>query len=240
MIRTVQCLLAALLIVASFDAAAASFGLSPMRVDLSVAAPTAVITVNNSGDKAVTIQGQAFTWTQPQGKDTYEETRAFIISPPIFTLPPGAKQIVRVALRGSAPSKEEQAFRLVFREVPQAEEAAVEGPIFRISLGMNIPMYVAPIGGAAVPRPNFGLETIPNAAPRLRIANDGNSNLRLANLTVMQEDDKLAELDVFVVLAGTMAFVNLPIDRVAPGRALRVQAQSNVGPVDVAVPFPTH
>ena len=107
---------------------------------------------------------------------------------------------------------------------------------FRIALGMNIPMYVAPAGEKAAPKPAFSTDTSADAQPRLRISNEGTGNLRLANLTVTQEDNKLAELEIFVVLPGATAFVNLPADRVVPGRALRVQAQSNGGPVDVSVP----
>ena len=209
-----------------------------MRVDLSVAVPTAVVSVNNSADVAVTIQAQAFTWTQPDGKDTYEETRGFIISPPIFTLPPGGKQVVRVAMRPAPPTSVEQSFRLVFREIPQAEEAVSAGPIFRISLGMNIPMYVAPATGTAAPRSSFDVDQAQDSSLRLRVANEGNGNLRLSNLVVSQEDNKLVEQDVFVVLPGATGFINLPTDRVVPGKALRVQAQSSGGPIDASVQPP--
>jgi len=178
-------------------------------------------------------------WTQIDGKDVYEETRGFIVSPPIFTVAPGARQIVRIALRGAPPKTAEQAFRLVFREVRQAEEAVGEGPSFRIALGMNIPMYVAPIGGKASPQSKFSADGGADGAPRIRVANEGNGNLRLANLVVTQDDNKLAEQDVFVVLAGATGFISLPRERVLPAKALRVQAQSNAGPVDVSVELPS-
>ncbi len=234
----VKFMLAAVATLASFGATSASFGVSPMRVDLSGTAPTAVVNVNNSADTPVTIQAQAFTWTQVDGKDTYEETRGFIISPPIFTVPAGGKQIVRVAMRGTPSATIEQPFRLVFREVPQAEEAVGEGPIFRISLGMNIPMYVAPATGKAAPRSSFTVDQAPDGTARLRVVNEGNGNLRLTSVVVSQEDNKLAEQDVFVVLPGATSYINLPSDRVVPGKALRVQAQSNGGPVDASVQSP--
>jgi fimbrial chaperone protein len=218
-------------------ASASSFGLSPMRVELSAATPTAIINVSNSGDAAVTIQAQAYVWTQPEGKDTYEETRGFIISPPIFTLAPGARQIVRIAMRGAPPTDVEQAYRLMFREVPQAEEATGTGIAFRIAVGMNIPMFVAPVRGSAAPKAVFAVDAGPDAAPRLRIANEGTGNLRLSELVVSHgDDDKLADLGVFVVLPGATGFVALPKDRVLPGKPLRVQAQSNGGSVDLSLP----
>ncbi len=234
----VKFMLAVVATLASFGATSASFGVSPMRVDLSSTAPTAVVNVNNSADTPVTIQAQAFTWAQVDGKDTYEETRGFIISPPIFTVPAGGKQIVRVAMRGAPSATIEQPFRLVFREIPQAEEAAGEGPVFRISLGMNIPMYVAPTTGKAAPRSSFTADQAPDGTSRLRVVNEGNGNLRLTSLVVSQDDNKLVEQDVFVVLPGATSYINLPSDRVVPGKALRVEAQSNGGPVDASVQSP--
>jgi fimbrial chaperone protein len=226
----------AALLAVSLNGAAATFGLTPMRVELSAASPTAIVTVNNSGDAPLTVQVQAYTWTQPDGNDVYDESRGFIVSPPIFTIAPGAVQIVRVALRGKPPAEVEQAFRLIFREVPPAEEATADRALFHIALNMNIPMYVAPTGGAAAPKSAISLDGGSRGGPRLRIANDGTANLRLANLAITQGREKLAEQDVFVVLPGATRFIALPTDRLRPGTPLRVEAQSNAGRVDLAVP----
>ncbi len=227
---------AAALLAVSIDALAATFGLTPMRVELSAASPTAIVTVNNSGDAPLTIQVQAYAWTQPDGNDVYEETRGFIVSPPIFTIAPGAAQILRIALRGKPPSEVEQAYRLIFREIPLAEEAATDRAIFRIALNMNIPMFVAPTGGGVAPRPAITIDTGPDGSTLLHIANSGTGNLRLSALTISQGENKLAERDVFVVLPGSMRHIALPAERVQPGKPLRVEAQSNGGRVDVAVP----
>jgi fimbrial chaperone protein len=222
------------LLAISVGAKAATFGLTPMRVELSSASPTAIVNVNNSGDAPVTIQVQAYTWTQPDGTDVYEETRNFIVSPPIFTIPPGAVQIVRVALRGTPSANVEQAFRLIFREVPAAEEKTEDRTLFHIALNMNIPMYVAPISGAVAPKSAISFDG--GGSPRLRIANEGTGNLRFAPLAVSQGQDKLAEEDVFVVLPGATRFIVLPKDRLRSGAPLHVEAQSNTGRVDLAVP----
>jgi fimbrial chaperone protein len=216
--------------------AGATFGLAPMRVELSAASPTAILTVNNSGEAPVTIQVQAYTWTQPGGKDVYEETRGFIVSPPIFTIAPGGSQVVRVALRGKPPADIEQAYRLIFREVPPTEETSGDRALFRIALNMNIPLFVAPTAGTTAPKPAFVLEASVDAPRRLSIRNDGTGNLRLSALTVRQGDDKLAEQDVFVVLPGSTRYIVLPKGRVKSGTPLRVEAQSNGGRVDLALP----
>ena len=227
---------AAALFALSLDGIAATFGLMPMRVELSSAAPTAIVTVTNAGDAPVTVQVQAYAWSQPDGNDTYEETRGFIVSPPIFTIAPGANQIVRVALRGQAQADVEGAYRLLFREVPPAEETAGDKTLFRIALNMNIPLFVAPAAVAVAPKPAFSVEAAFDKSWRLRIANNGNGNLRLAPLTVRQGEDTLVTEDVFVVLAGATRYITLPKEQVKAGLPLRVEAQSNGGRIDLALP----
>ena len=219
----------------SSGAAGATFGLTPMRVELSAAAPTAVVTVNNSGDAPVTIQVQAYAWSQPDGEDVYADTREFIVSPPIFTIAPGGAQVLRIALRGKPPEDREQPYRLIFREVPQAEEAATDRALFHIALNMNIPLYVAP-ARAVAPKAAWSLDIGKDGSTRVKVANDGTANLRLAGLTVKQGADTLAEHDVFVVLPGATRYIPLPKDRLRADTPLHVDAQSNAGRIDFALP----
>jgi len=228
--------IAAAMLAVSVQAGGATFGLTPMRVELSATTPTAIVSVNNSGDAPVTIQVQTYAWTQPAGDDVYEETRGFIVSPPIFTLAPGAAQVVRVALRGKPSTDIEQAYRLIFREVPPAEEAAADSALFHIALNMNIPMYVAPSAAPAAPKPAWSMADGPDGTPRLRVANIGTANLRLATLVISQGQNKLEERDVFVVLPGAARFIALPKDRLRSDAPLHVDAQSNAGRVDLVVP----
>ena len=222
-------------LVLSSLAPAATFGLSPMRVDLTPLAPTAVLNVNNSGERPVTIQVRSYTWAQPKGNDVYEETRGFIISPAIFTIAPGATQLVRIAQRARPAADVERAYRLVVAEIPQAEEVVTGEAVFRVAIHMNIPMYVAPSSGVAAPAAVFVAEANAEGA-RLRIDNKGSGNLRLAEFTVEQEGAKLADLEVFVVLPRATRFVDLPKGLLQAGKPLRIRAQSNGGLVDLSVP----
>jgi fimbrial chaperone protein len=239
MTPSLRALAAGALLALSQGVTAATFGLTPMRVELSAASPTAIVTVNNAGEAPVTVQVQAYAWSQPDGKDRYDETRGFIISPPIFTIAPGAGQIVRVALRGQPPADVEGAYRLIFREVPPTEEASGDRALFRIALNMNIPLFVAPTGGAVAPKAAFGVEAGFDKSWRLRIRNGGAGNLRLVALTVRQGEDRLAEEDVYVVLPESTRYIALPKERVKPGLPLRVEAQSNGGRIDLALPTAT-
>ncbi len=148
-------------------ASAATFGLSPLRVDLSGAAPTAVLTLTNGGDTPVTLQIQARSWRQVNGQDEQAPTTDFIVNPAAVTVPPGGEQIVRIALRTAPDRTTERAYRLVVREVPVPEPGAAPGSLgLRMALAMDIPAYVAPVSTDGVARPSFTLERSPEGAIR--------------------------------------------------------------------------
>lgn len=230
--------LAALLGIVALAASAlawsASFGVRPMRVDLGPATPTAVLHVHNDGDRPVTLQARAYTWGQPDGTDVYEETRGFIISPPIFTIATGETQIIRIGQRQPFSGAVEQAYRFVIAEVPQADETLTGVAAVRIAIRMNIPMYVAPAIGQPAPQAEFVADFSGEGA-RLRVRNGGSAALRLADFTVDQEGARLARHDVFVILPGATRYVDLRTDDFRTGQPLRVHAHSNGGPVELVL-----
>lgn len=75
-------------------------------------------------------------WTQVDGRDVHTPTNNVIVSPPIFTIPPGKTQIVRIGLRDRRGAR---AYRVIFEEIPR--ERTVEGQI-QITLRLNLPLYV--------------------------------------------------------------------------------------------------
>lgn len=86
-------------LIAATAALAGAFQVSPLRIALSAQAPIAVITVRNEGAVASVMQLKAMSWSQTAGEDSYSPTQEVLATPPIFTVPPGGAQIVRVGLR---------------------------------------------------------------------------------------------------------------------------------------------
>lgn len=213
-----------------------TFGLSPTRLQLSPASPTALLSVSNGGTRPVTLQVRAFAWTQSQADDAYVQSREFVISPPIFTLAPGETQRVRVAQRSPRWSDVERAYRLIVAEVPQAELPTIGEAALRIALRMNIPMFVSSARATATAEPVMSAEGS-GARPRLRIDNHGTANLRLAALVVERDGEQLAGRDVLVVLPGASRFIDLPVTALKSDAPLKVRAMGNGGPIDVSVPM---
>jgi fimbrial chaperone protein len=132
----------AALIAAMSAAQAASFSVLPVRVELSAGQPIAALTVRNSGSEATVVQLETMQWTQPGGKDAYLPTHELLATPPIFTIQPGASQIVRVGLRRGVDAVQELGYRLFLQEVPAAPAPDFKG--LKMILRMSVPVFVAP------------------------------------------------------------------------------------------------
>src|SRR5437762_3595299 len=101
----------------SGSSTAGAFTISPIRIELSSRAPMVAVTVrNNDSSATATIQTQSMSWSQEGGQDVYKDSRALVVSPPIFTLQPGAEQVVRIALRSAPPAEREALYRVYFQE----------------------------------------------------------------------------------------------------------------------------
>ncbi|HEX9933359.1 MAG TPA: fimbria/pilus periplasmic chaperone [Allosphingosinicella sp.] len=118
-------------------ALAGSLQIDPIRLEINAGRRTATLRVRNQEQSPVAIRAYALTWTQVDGEDRYEETSAVIVSPPIFTIPGGATQLIRVGLRN--PSGDARAYRLMVEEVPQASP----GGGVQVALRLNLPLFVS-------------------------------------------------------------------------------------------------
>jgi fimbrial chaperone protein len=149
------------------------------------------VTLRNEEQEPITIRAYALDWSQANGEDVYAETNAMIVSPPIFTIPPGGTQLVRVGLRNA--SADPKAYRLIVEEVP---EALPSGGI-RVALRLNLPLYasVAP-GDAAELR--WSAMRGPDGGWTIEAANPGRGYVRL--------NSELAQSATGIRFADTIAF----------------------------------
>lgn len=116
-------------------AMAGTLQVNPVLVAIDSDHRTASITIRNEDPVPVTIRSYALIWRQADGNDVYEETGEVIVSPPVFTIAPGATQVVRVGLRN--PAAAGKAYRLIVEEVPEASP----GGGIRVALRLNLPFF---------------------------------------------------------------------------------------------------
>jgi fimbrial chaperone protein len=222
---------------AAGSAAAGSFSLAPIRVEMDKARTTAVLTLHNDADAPVTIQIEAVAWSQPEDADHYAPTRDLIVTPPVFVVQPKSDQIVRVARRPSADSGSEVPYRLFFQEVPDSTPQSGTG--LKIALRVGIPVFVAAAGAA--PELTFSAAPTADGAVEITAANHGRAHVQITDFEV-NGDNGVAVGGVSssrYLLPGASARWTLkPAAGKAPGETLRIQGHSDQGPIaaDVALP----
>ena len=160
---------------------AGAFSVSPTRIELASGQKTAVVTLTNADATPLTVQASGVAWTQPQGEDLYTDSRDLLVSPPVFTIPPGGEQIVRIALRGAQASAQEVPFRIFFQELPQAARPDFNG--LNIALRVGIPVFVLP---ATKVQSSLSWEIVPLPDGQLRIDahNAGNQHVQITDFDI--------------------------------------------------------
>ena len=171
----------AALLAAATPAAASSFSIAPIRVEMGAGHDRGVLTLHNDGDAPVTVQVSGVAWSQPGGADQYAPTRDLITTPPVFVVPAKSDQIVRVALRRDADAARELAYRVFFEEVPTDSSTTFNG--LHVALRIGVPVFVAP---AAKPLAALAWQVRCTATGDLQFAarNHGTAHLQVTGFAV--------------------------------------------------------
>jgi fimbrial chaperone protein len=208
---------------------AGSFTVNPVRVTLSAGQRVAAITVHNSGTEASVIQLETLRWTQQSGRDTLVPSTEILATPPIFTLQPGASQIVRVGLLRAADARRELTYRLILREVPPPQPIA-QG--LRVALAISMPVFVTST------RPSFAniewrAESLANGRIVLRVTNIGAAHIQIGSLELSSAKGAspfIRQNVATYVLPGNMRSWTLKgAPGVTAGSVVRVLAQTDSG-----------
>ncbi|MDA8656068.1 fimbria/pilus periplasmic chaperone [Luminiphilus sp.] len=85
------------------------------------------LTVRNDGTEPASLQMEMLNWSQAQGQDVLTPTRELLANPPIFTVPAGGSQLVRVGLRRAPDGQRELTYRIVLQELPPPPKSRFYG-----------------------------------------------------------------------------------------------------------------
>mgnify|MGYP003624291451 FL=1 len=119
---------------------AGSYSINPVKLELSHQGETKIITVRNQGEHSAVMQVDVVAWEQQAGEDIYKTSRDLLASPPVFTLEPGASQVIRLGQRKTVASSREKAYRLFIQEVPSA---VAEGNVgLQMALRISVPVWL--------------------------------------------------------------------------------------------------
>jgi fimbrial chaperone protein len=185
-LRRAACGLAFVLFAAS-RAWAGSFQVGPVSATLSADHMVAAMTVRNTGTDAATIQLQAMAWSQADGKDVFAPADDILATPPIFTVPAGGSQVIRVGSRRAPDAQHERAYRLFLREVPPAPRPGFQG--LRMVLEISLPVFVQP-STVIAPDLHWQASRIDAGHLKLTASNTGMAHARLSHFALSGEGGK--------------------------------------------------
>jgi fimbrial chaperone protein len=222
-------LLMAGLWLASFGTQASSFQVNPIRLMLSADHSTDVVTLTNDSDTPTEVQLVIVAWSQENGEDVYTPSRNLLATPPIFTIPVGKQQIVRVGMRTQPGVKQETAYRLFFTEVPPPPAPGFRG--LQVALRIGIPVFVEPAANTAAVL-KWTARSLSGKELELQAVNNGSAHAQILKLSIAatKQNMQLAQKSGGYVLPGashTWTF-KLPVSLNA-GTPLEVTADTDQG-----------
>lgn len=164
-------LLAGAGVLAPASSLAGLFSVTPVRIFMAPKDRAIAVTITNEGDDELVMQADIYSWKQkPDGADDLALTEDLILAPPIIKLAPRSRQVVRLARLSPAIGAEQQTYRLVVREVPEAKPADKNVQL-QIALAFSMPVFVTPPG--AKPQLDCAVERAGADVVRATCANTG-------------------------------------------------------------------
>ena len=173
-------------LISAESAAAASLDVNPVRIDIGSAGRPAELRLTNTGSTPLSVQVDAVQWSQDRdGIDELAPTDQLLAVPPLFTVPPGARQIVRIGFLGEPSDERERSFRLLVTEIAASPKPA-DGSALAMRMRLSIPAFVAPVEGPAAPEIVLAGVASETAGHRLTLQNIGGAHARLQRIELLQ------------------------------------------------------
>lgn len=212
-------------ITVSLHAHAGSLGVNPVRLDISHHQPTAVLTLENQGDQMRSYQIETFSWTQENNEDRYSETRELIAVPPLFTLQPKQRQLVRVGVRRPSEDKE-VAFRIFIQELPIENDHQPVPTGIRTLLRIGIPVFLAPLKPLQKPELKWSAERSVEGVTALIVENPSGLHIQIGRLKLGSKDSLSMAM---YVLPGQRRRWTLPEPIPVAGKTINIQVETDQG-----------
>jgi len=162
---------------------AAAVVLWPVDPVIQAGQNASALWVENKGSTPVTLQVRALGWTQAGGDENYREQDEVVASPPIATVPPGQRQMVRVIRRTTGSSAVEHSYRLLIDELPptiDSDKPDAAGAQLSVQMRYSIPLFTYDVERSK-PTLNVRFE-VENGKRFLAIRNTGTEHARLVDL----------------------------------------------------------
>ncbi len=233
---TLYCILGSALMAPGISAG--TLQITPTRITLSQQDHTAVLTIRNQHTESRIMQLETVSWKQQDGEEVYAPTREILATPPIFTIPPGGTQIVRVGIRRQPSDVTELSYRLFLQEVPIATTATNQ---VRIALRFGIPVFVTPVNKTAGLQLDWRIITTSQKILRVEAINQGNAHVQILSFMLTDPANKIVfatHRGMNYLLPGQRRSWSVNIDQaIPPGAQLRLVGETDGGKIHVEAPL---
>jgi fimbrial chaperone protein len=216
----------------------------PTRIVLQHEHSTGAITLTNTGATPVLMHLTAWKWSETSvpgrlPRQNLQPTDRLLAVPPIFSLPPGASQTVRVGLLDQTPTTREDTYRVLVTQVPTHQAGSWTT---LIAVQISLPIFVLPNAVDAAPHLQWSATQTDAQHVRLQVTNVGLVHADLGLLKLFADPARhtlLAQSPVSTyLLAGQSATLSVALARpVHRPTLLYVEADSLEGPALAAVPL---
>jgi fimbrial chaperone protein len=160
---------------------AANIGVNPVRVTLSENQKMGTLTVRNGGTEPMSMQLEVLNWLQEEGNGVFTPTRELIVNPPIFTIPAGGSQLIRVGLRRAPDAQRELTYRIFLQELPPPPSPDFQGA--KMLMRVSLPVFVLP-KVTAKPVLRWHAVRTSDGALKISLSNSGNAHIQIANFSL--------------------------------------------------------
>ena len=170
------------------------FSVSPVRMYMTPKDRAIAVTINNDGDDALVMQADVYAWRQkPGGEEDLILTEDMILSPPILKLAAHSRQVVRLAMLRARPTTDQLTYRLIVREVPEAQPPEKNLQL-QLALAFSLPVFITPSG--AKRQLDCTIERVSADTVRTSCENTGNAYAQLSEFRLSSASgEKLALRD---------------------------------------------
>jgi P pilus assembly chaperone PapD len=220
----------------------------PIKPVLEEGQKSTAVWIENRGSQPLTLQARIVGWNQESSQDNFaNDQESIAVSPPLSTINPGIRQLLRIVRLKDAAPGHESAFRLLVDELPEANvstQAEAPAPTAETSMGVkfrmrySLPVFVRGHGFKSLGDPAKAAQAVAeglrwktvvaNQETWLEVYNPSHTHARLTAVRLLADEKEydIAKGLLGYVLPGSTMRWRMP-DTVPSSASLRLQAKVN-------------
>ena len=147
--------------------------------------PAAALWLENPGKTPITLQVRVYAWAQQNGENVYAAQQDILGTPPILSIAPGERQLIRLTRLVPPPGVPEKPYRVIVDQIPTADTPAATGAAVTFRMRYSLPLFSYAEKSAEMNKtaPALAWRQVSESGGRfIEIRNASGSHARLSNV----------------------------------------------------------